>query len=152
MLIHFRKIFNCKVSFKCCCQCSSRTNFGHSCDQITFRRAVSKKLPEQQRKLLSSKYSFAPLVLDKKNKNQNTKYYGTFTPFKRQLSSKKRDPFSSCLVQEVQYYIFIFRQSQSFFNNCNQQSKSTFNVWMKTVNELYVFLTGFILCCSTLFD
>ena len=30
------------------------------------------------------------------------------------------------------------------------QSQSTFNDDMKTVNELYMFLTGLILCCSTL--
>ena len=58
MLIHVRKIFNCKLSLKCSCQGGSqllRKNIEHSCDQvlrndsleIEFTITATKVLPIQ---------------------------------------------------------------------------------------------------------
>ena len=46
ILIHLRKIVGCL--WKWCCHCTPqllRKNFEYSCDQVTFRMAVSKQLP-----------------------------------------------------------------------------------------------------------
>ena len=71
IFIRVRNIFNCWGLSKCCYQSTLqllRKNFEYSRDQVTFRVALSKKLPKQWRKLLSSKYVFLTLVPNKKQK------------------------------------------------------------------------------------
>ena len=59
---------------KCCFQCVSyllKRNFEHSCDQVTFKMPLLKKMPWQWRKSFSSKRPFLPLVLNKNNNNKH---------------------------------------------------------------------------------
>ena len=89
-LIHVRKIFNCSVS-KCCFRCVSHLlerNFEHSCDQVTFKMLLCKKMPWQRRKPFSSERPFLPLVLNKNNNNKHAEYHGDFILFKVQIYSK----------------------------------------------------------------
>ena len=85
ILIHVRKIFNYKVSFKMLLlmylvMVKKRLEF--SCD---FGMALSNKLPEQWRKSLSSKYPFLTLLLNKINKNKYIQYHDISISFKNQV-------------------------------------------------------------------
>ena len=77
---------------KCCFQCVSyllESNFEHSCDQVTFKMPLSKKMPWQWRKSFSSKRPFLPVVLNKNNNNKHAEYHGIFVLFKVQIYSKQ---------------------------------------------------------------
>ena len=77
---------------KCCFQCASyllERNFEHSCDQVTFKMPLSKKMLWQWRKSVSSKRPFLPLVLNKNNNNKHAEYHGIFILFKVQIYWKQ---------------------------------------------------------------
>ena len=77
---------------KCCFQCVSyllERNFEHSCDQVTFKMPLSKKMPWHWRKSFSSKRPFLPLVLNKNNNNKHAEYHGIFILFKVQIYWKQ---------------------------------------------------------------
>ena len=84
---------------KCCFQCVSyllKRNFEHSCDQVTFKMPLLKKMPWRWRKSFSSKRPFLPLVLNKNN-NKHADYHGIFILFKGQTTQNKRVTFLFCL-------------------------------------------------------
>ena len=64
-------------------------NFELSCDQVTFKMPLSKKMPWQWRKSFSSKRPFLPLVLNKNNNNKHAEYHGIFILFKVQIYWKQ---------------------------------------------------------------
>ena len=109
ILIHLRKIFN--YLSKCCCQIAFslfRMNFEYSCDQITFRMVLSKKLPLKWRKLLSPKY---PSVGSKQKRKMNTRNTMVSLYHQKVKSTQKMEvPFFLCLG-----YIPIFRQKHRFY-------------------------------------
>ena len=85
---------------KCCFQCVSyllKRNFEHSCDQVTFKMPLLKKMPWQWRKSFSSKHLFLPLVLNKNNNNKHAEYHGIFILFKDQIYSKQGSHISLLL-------------------------------------------------------
>ena len=117
--------------------------------------ALSKKLPKQWRKSLSSKYPFLKLLLNKKdnnnkiikNKNKYTEYHGISLPFKSHVYSKHGSPtFSLVCVMELVLYLYVLVKAKFFLKTITRQTFLKFNVSMKTITELHVFLTELILC------
>ena len=93
ILIHVRKIFNCRVSFKMLLLMYFgivEKKLQHSCVQETSGLAFPKKIPKQWQKLFSSKYHFLTLLRNKRN--ECTEYHGTSIPFKSQFYSKYGSP------------------------------------------------------------
>ena len=89
-----RKIFSCKVSFKCRYQGAAELlikNSEHSYDQVLSEWYFRKKKNNSDGSRLHS------VVLlwrfsKQKNKNENTKYHGMFISFKGHLYLKKGSP------------------------------------------------------------
>ena len=99
MLIRVSKIFNCTSSclLKYFCQCGLRTNFKHSCDQVTFSVTFSMVLSKNyhnsdgscsHQNVISYRRSYT------KNKNENTKYHSILISFKSQVYSRQGSPIS----------------------------------------------------------
>ena len=84
VLIHVQNILNGRMSFKMLFLMCLLTAEKKLYNIVTSGIALSKKLPQQWRKSLSSRYTFLTLLL-KKNKNELTEYHGISIPFKSQV-------------------------------------------------------------------
>ena len=71
--------------------------------------------------------------------------------FKFSSSQERESDFSLVWVMEVSIIYSCLCKAKVFPVNLTKQSQSTFNVCMETVDELYVFLTEFILCLKAFF-
>ena len=101
-LIHVRKIFNCRVSFKmllsmCLMIFEKELRTYHW--PSNFQNGTFEKLPQEWRTSFSFKRTFLPLVLRKKNKNENTEYHSIFIPFKSQVYKTRQSYFSLVRVK-----------------------------------------------------
>ena len=110
IVIHVGKIISCASQL--CHQCPSqlfRRNFGHSCDQVTFRISLSEKWSWQWRRTLPSKYHSWKLVLNKKLK-LNTWNTISFSYHLKVISTQNtRIQFFSCISHRVWYDMSMFR-------------------------------------------
>ena len=95
VLLHVRKIFNCKVSFKFRCQGASqllRKNFEHSCDQLFLEWHFRKKIYHNSNGFRSHPLFLSYCYFSTKNKNESTEYHDTFISFKSHLHLKQESP------------------------------------------------------------
>ena len=74
---------------------------------------LSKKLPQQWRKSLSSKYPFLTLLLNKKNKNENIEYIAPPCHSKFRSTQNVGAPLFSCLGYGA------FGKGKVFSEDCN---------------------------------
>ena len=91
-LIHVRKIFNCRVSFKMLfsmCLVFIGKELWTWLRSSNFQNATFEKNARRWRKSFSSKRPFLPLVLNKNNSNKHAEYHGIFMLFKVQIYSKQ---------------------------------------------------------------
>ena len=130
-LIYVRNIYG---------QCASpylRRNLEHSCDQVTFRMSLSKKITVLEVTLIQ--VSFPNVDSKQKNKNKHMEYHGIFMPLKSQIYSKHRSPTSLLLrSRSLVSYLHVPVKTKNFLVTLTWQTQLTFNVSMKTVNELSV--------------
>ena len=96
--------------------------------------------------MLSSKCFFRSVGPKPKNENENTKYYGTFIPFKSWLYSKMGNPFF-CFGHGVCIISSCLGKIKSFFNNSKQaifvdvQRLHENGKWIVCIsNKVYTFL------------
>ena len=93
ILILVRKIFNCKVPV------SAFVSLPHNCWELwkqlissNFQNATFKIITITVTKLVAIQVFFLLLLLNKRNKYENTEYHGKFITFKNQLYSKPGSP------------------------------------------------------------
>ena len=79
------------------------------------------------------------------NKNESTKYRGTFIASKVTSTQKRESHFSLVCIMEFRIMFSCLGKLKAFPVNLIRLSLSTFSVCMRTINKLYALLTGFIL-------
>ena len=124
---------------KCFCQCASwllRRDFEDSCDKVTFRMPLSKKITITVMEVFLFQV-LLPLVLNKNNKH--AEYHVIFIPFKGQIYSKYGSHVS-LLFGKWTLVIFshVWVEPKFLLFAVTWQTSSTFNVCMKTLNELCI--------------
>ena len=93
---------------KCCCQCAlivEQGLFEHSCNQVTFRMPLSKKITITVTEVILLKCLFYRFVLNKINKNKHTEYRKTMSsPYHskvRDLLKTRQSCFSFVWAMDV---------------------------------------------------
>ena len=123
----------------------------HNYWQETLNKAVIKYLSRSHfrenyrnsNKFALMQVSFIP-VGSKQNKKMNT--HSTMT-----LPYHSKVPFYFVWCMDFSIISPCFGKSKNLLSGLTWQTLSTFNVCMKTLKELYVFLTEFIICLQKLF-
>ena len=136
---------------KCCYQCVSQLlirNFEHSRDRSSYlQNGTFKEITITATEVVLSQVSFLPSVLNKKIKMTSRNIMTSSYHLKVGSTQNMEVPFSSLIwVNENGIISPYLEKGKAFADNSNLACQRTFNICMETVNELNVFLTGFILC------
>ena len=86
----------------------------HSCDEVTFRMPLSKKITIIVTESFSSKCPFLPLVLNKNNINEHTEYHGILISFKGKIYSEQGSDIS--FVWDMDFIISPCRCANRIFS------------------------------------
>ena len=86
----------------------------HSCDEVTFRMPLSKKITIIVTESFSSKCPFLPLVLNKNNINEHTEYHGILISFKGTIYSEQGSDIS--FVRDMDFIISPCRCANRIFS------------------------------------
>ena len=123
-----------------------RKNFEHSWNQVVSKQHFWNNYHKPWWKSFLSKCSFLLLLLNKKIKNENTEYHGTFLPCKSQLYSKPGSPiFLLFDLWSLVLYLHVWVKAKFFrqFYPVNLNRRSTFQ-WKRLMD--FMFLTELNSC------